>query len=93
MPSLSGYSPPHRHTEAGNCQCFVAPTGWFSICLCLYIQGTIEEGRFARVIEDGIPLGGPKSDEPEFPSCLDPCFLEFSCNAAMMLQLTKPVIQ
>lgn len=89
MPLLSGYSPPHRH-NAGNRQMAIAPTGWlqplcwFSMChlLSFYIQGTIEEGRFARVIEDGIPLWGPKSEEPAFLSCLDPCLLEFSCISA-----------
>lgn len=69
MPLLSGYSPPHRH-NAGWLQ---PPLLGFQCAVsCHYIQGTIEVGRFARVIEDGIPLWGSKSEEPAFPLCLDP---------------------
>lgn len=59
---------------------------------CHYIQGTIEVGRFARVIEDGIPLSGPKSEESAFPSCLDPVLPGVWLHRSMS-QLTKPVIQ
>ena len=55
---------------------------------CHYIQGTTEVGRFARVIEDGIPLSGPKSEEPAFPSCLDPVLPGVWLHRSMS-QLTK----
>lgn len=70
-------------TSQAQCWLVAATSVGFQCAVsCHYIQGTIEVGRFARVIEDGIPLWGPKSEEPAFPSCLDPCFLEFGCIAA-----------